>query len=99
INSANRINYSTPIRKNIPILLTLVVLFQNPVWFIWKYAYLLMFGTLIILFCLLLKDIFKKSGEISNHLLIILLSFLFFVVFNSIYSLRMSSLFSWLIFV
>ncbi|MBO6185067.1 MAG: hypothetical protein J6O88_10350 [Chryseobacterium sp.] len=79
--------------KYIPLLLTLIVFFQNPIWIFWNVG---MYGIAIcsiLLFLILNKRIERQRHSYKTKIFPITFYISFFIFFMSLYEIRLSSVF------
>lgn len=79
----------------VPWIVLSIIILQNPPWFMWSYAFYIMAVTVVLLLVFLSKRMVLQGHKYRRHIFILVISFLFFVLFNSAYSFRFSSLIAW----
>ena len=72
-------------------MLVIIILLQNPPWFLWGEYYLIMSILIALLFILCIKRLIMNSQLYKKHLPLLTILFLFFVIYSSFQSFRFSS--------
>lgn len=77
--------------KYIPLLFTLIVFFQNPIWLFWNTGMYVVAICSILLFLILNKRIVRQGYSYKTKIFPITLYISFFIIIMSVYEIRLSS--------
>ncbi len=97
--NSSTINSKSSFSILISLILTLIVFFQNPPWFIISISYTLLFSSIFFLFIILLRRFYLKPVYYFDKIWFILVLFLYFGVISSYGDFRVSSIFTILTFI